>query len=165
LLFVWRHLPVRLKRRGPFPAADSITITGLVNNPVTFSLSALSTMADTTFTSLKIFSHKGEYKFTYQQVKAVLLKTLLQKNITSTLKNKDMNALYFVCKAMDGFTAVYSYNELFNAAAGCIYVLTAYDNVTISNMPERPVVLITGDYKSGKLFMRGMTGIDVRLAK
>jgi len=153
------------QKEGPFPAADSITLTGLVNNPVTFPLSAITAMPDTTFTSLKIFSHKGEYKFTYEQVKAVLLKTLLQKNIASSLKNKEMNSLYFVCKAVDGFTVVYSYNELFNAAAGGIYVLTAHDNITIKNMPERPVILITGDNKSGKLFMRGMTAIDVRMAK
>ena len=76
-----------------------------------------------------------------------------------------MPALYFVCKAVDGFTVVYSYNELFNAPAGSIYILTAYDAVTLSNMPEKPILLITGDYKTGRLFVRGLTSIDVRLAK
>jgi hypothetical protein len=64
---------------------------------------------------------------------------------------------------MDGYTVVYSYNELFNnSAAGCI--ITAYDNFNISTMPEKPVLLTTTDQQSGKLGMRGLKSIDVRKA-
>jgi hypothetical protein len=152
------------QKRGTYPSADSVMISGLVKKEIAVFLKDPSVMPDTSFTSLKILNHHGELKTTYQQIKAVLLKKILAGNLPETPKPKEPNSFYFVCKAMDGYTAVYSYNELFNAANN-VFIVTAYDHFDLNTMPEKPVTLSLARQGSGRLGMRGLKSIDVRKAE
>ena len=147
-----------------YPSSDSIAITGMVNKPVSIAITDLKNIPDTGFATLKILNHHGEFKAEYQHVKAVALKKLLDINLLSSARPKEMFSYYFVCRAMDGYAVVYSYNELFKDSPE-IFVVTAYDNFDLSTMPEKPMLLIMTDTAAGKIGMRGLKSIEVKKAE
>jgi len=128
------------QKMQPYPSSDSIVITGLVKEPVKFSLTNLGQIPDTVFSILRVLNHHGEFKTNYRNVKAVALNKILESSITNTIKPKDMYGYFFVLKAMDGYAVVYSYNELFSNTPG-IFIVTAYDDYNLGNMPEKPMIL------------------------
>ena len=148
----------------PHPSSDSIVITGLVNKQIIISTADLKSMPDTSFAMLKILNHHGEFKANYRDVKAVALKNLLGKNLPSSAKPKEMYSLYFICKSMDGYTVVYSYNELFTDDTK-IFIVTAYDGLDLKSMPEKPMLLIMTGSATGKIGMRGIKSIEVKKAE
>ena len=153
------------QKNVPYPASDTVQVTGLVNKPVSYTMTDLLNLPDTDFTSLKIFSHRGELKTTYNNVRAVALNKLLEKSLPSVSKPKEMAGLYFVCRAMDEYTVVYSWNELFNNRKPAVFIITRYDDVDLKTMPERPMLLNLTDSVSGKIGLRGLKTIGIHKAE
>ncbi|MEO8769217.1 MAG: hypothetical protein ABI402_04015 [Ferruginibacter sp.] len=149
------------QKMEPYPSSDSIVISGIVIKQIVIPLNDISSMADTSFPTLKILNHHGEFKVNYANVKAVALKRIFEKNLLSSAKPKEMYSFYFVCKAIDGYTAVYSYNELFNDDAK-IFIVTAYDDLNLKTMPEKPMLLFMSAPATGKIGMRGLKSIEVK---
>ncbi|MFT3911765.1 MAG: hypothetical protein QM737_20240 [Ferruginibacter sp.] len=152
------------QKMQPYPSSDSIAIKGLVNEPVVFSINDLNNMPDTSFPILRIVNNHGEFKANYKQVKAVSLKKLLDKSLLTAAKPKEKYSFYFVCKAMDGYSVVYSFNELFKDSPE-IFVVTAYDDLNMTNMPEKPIILTLTGTATGRMGMRGLKSIEVKKAE
>ena len=147
-----------------YPSSDSIMISGLVNKQMIFTTADLSSMPDSALGSINIINHRGEFKSTFHNVRAIPLKRLLENSL-QTLKPKEMNSLYFNCRAMDGYKVVFSYNEIFNNSSTAVFIITAYDNIDLKSMPERPILLATTSAAAGRLGMRGLKSIEIKKAE
>ena len=150
------------QKQDPYPFSDSITISGLVNKQVIFSIHDLAPMPDSALGTIKILNHRGELKTTWEQVKVISLKRILEDALMSFNKPKELSSVYFVCKAMDGYTAVFSYNEMFNNTAATIFIVKAHDNINLDKMEERPILLMITNAGSAKLGMRGLKSIEIK---
>jgi hypothetical protein len=147
-------------------SSDTITIKGAVKNEIKISTSDLKLLPDTTLGSIDIVDHKGEFRKRFESVKGISLKKLLERAEFTTGRIKDLFAVYFVFKAADGYTIVYSWNELFNSEAGKnIFIVTQHDGVNIDAMPDRPMLLIMQDSKSGRPGIKELCSIQVLQAQ
>ena len=79
---------------------------------------------------------------------------------------KVLSEYYFVCKANDGYTVVYSWNELFNTAVGdAAYIVTEKDGRPASSMDDTVLMISPKDFKTGRRHVKSLTTIDVKRAK
>ena len=69
-------------------------------------------------------------------------------------------------KANDGYTAVYSWNEIFNTVVGdAPYIVTEKDGKLASSMEEAILMISPKDFKTGRRHIKSLTTIEVRRAK
>jgi hypothetical protein len=77
-----------------------------------------------------------------------------------------LSEYYFVCKANDGYTVVYSWNELFNTGTGdSVYIVTEKDGKQASEMPESILMISPKDFRTGRRHVKALSSIEVRRAK
>ena len=144
------------------PFSNILTIRGKVKKEIRISVHDLASFKDSSLGNIDIVNHKGDILKQFKQVQVVPLKTILEKAALDFVKFKELFGYYFVCKATDGYTVVYSWNELFNGNAGKnIYLITAHDGVGLEAMDERPILLVMGNASSGRISLKGTAVIEV----
>lgn len=149
-------------QREPTPS-EQFTITGLVKRPDTVTIADLKKYAPEHIGDIKITNHRGEYKKTYQGLKGIPVKLLLDSILVQPEKPKEMSMYYFVFRATDGYCNVYSWNELFNTDIGNhVFIITNYENRSIDAMPERILTLSAGDVNTGRRLLKSLASIEVR---
>ena len=151
------------QKAAPYPVSDELMVSGLVNKPVTLSLSDMAAMSDTSFATIKIVTHAGQPKQTYQQAKCVSLKKLIATNLKSDVQQKAKNALYFVCRAADGFTLVFSNNEVLHSP-NHFFIVVGYDGQPLGSMPERLELLDINPDFTATSRLSGLKQIEIRTA-
>ena len=98
--------------------SETLAIAGLVESPLSLKISDLQQMKVVEGTNFKVVSTSGEIRKEFKTYKAVLLKDLLDKAKISLQNPKEKGKLYFVASATDGYTAIFSYHEIFNNLTG-----------------------------------------------
>jgi hypothetical protein len=127
-------------------STSSFTILGDVKSPLT--------------------NHLGEKKSESKGLKGVLLKDILSSVEINSESPKVLSEYYFVCKANDGYTVVYSWNELFNTATGdSSYIVTEKEGKPASAMDDSILMIAPKDFKTGRRHVKALTTIEVRRAK
>ena len=97
-----------------------------------------------------------------KQVKAVLVKDLLDSVEFAYESRKELNQFYFKFEAADGYTIVYSFNEIYNTETGNhLYVVTEMNDKPISELENRILLLTTSDIKSGSRNIKWLKRIVV----
>ena len=145
--------------------STTITITGKVKHDVVYSISNLDTFSQVTLEDVVIKNHKGEVKKTIHQPKGILLKELLKKVEFGVDGPKELNKLYFVLTATDGFKAVFSFNEIYNSILGDkIIIITEADGVKLEAMSDRILFVSAGDINTGRRHIKCLEKIEVKLA-
>ncbi len=101
----------------------------------------------------------------YKNVKGVLLTDLL-KDVHITVESpKQLSEFYFVFKATDGYTVVFSWNELFNTETGnSVFVVVETDGKSQQTAPEKILLISTKDFKTGRRHIKGLQSIEVKRA-
>jgi hypothetical protein len=149
-------------QKEPTPS-EQFTVTGLVKQPDTVTIADLKKYAPEHIGDIKITNHRGEYKKTYQGMKGIPVKLLLDSVLIESEKPKERSMYYFVFRAMDGYCNVYSWNELFNTAIGNhVFIITNYENQNMDTMPERILTLSTEDIATGRRLLKSLASIEVR---
>jgi hypothetical protein len=98
---------------------------------------------------------------TSKHVKAVRLLSILDSIVFDAPKGA-LNAFYFKFVASDGYTLVYSYNEIFNTETGRnMYLVTEREGIDISAMENRILLLTTSDIRTGRRNMKCLARIVV----
>ena len=93
------------------------------------------------------------------------------KDVLSTIEinaesPKVLSEYYFVCKANDGYTVVYSWNELFNTTVGdSSYLVTEKGGKAASTLEGTILMISPKDFKTGRRHVKALTSIEVRRAK
>ncbi|MBX7156570.1 MAG: molybdopterin-binding protein, partial [Bacteriodetes bacterium] len=78
-------------------------------------------------------------------------------------KPKELSKYAIVLVATDGYTVVYSWNELFNSPTGnTVYLLTQVNGKPLHSCLDRLYSLCVSDVNSGRRFVKGLSAIKIK---
>lgn len=140
---------------------DAFKISGKVKNEKTITLADLKKYNSITLQNINT-SCTAKQKEVAKEVKAVLLKDIMDSIAFEYESPRILNEFYFKFVASDGYTIVYSFNEIYNTQTGNnMYIVTEKDGKDISEMENRILLLTTSDIKTGKRNIKGLANIIV----
>ena len=142
---------------------DEIKIFGLVEKQVTIKFSDIAKENTVALENFKVTNHLGEFRKEIKNIKGVPLLPILQRvNITSP-SPKVLSEYYLVFRCSDGYSVVYSWNEIFNTEIGkSIFVITEADNKKLAESSDRILVISIMDFKTGRRHLKGLESIEVK---
>ena len=140
----------------------SLTIPGQVNQTLVLAVSDLEAFSAKTGGPVPIISASGETRRIIGTFRAVLLRDLLDRAGIQMANQKEKGRYYVVARATDGYTALFSHNELYNNPTGQqTYVLYAIDGKPIEK--EGPfMLLVTNDLISGARHVKWLTSVAIQ---
>lgn len=147
------------------PPTTAFTVTGEIVQELQVQIEDLEEFEEHTIGDFVMTNHKGEQKSIEYDVKGVLLKDILSVLKFLVEKPNELRAFYFVFIASDGYTVVFSWNELFNGPAGeHTFLVTEMNGSPIADLEERILCITTLDDQTGRRHIQGLDTIDVRRA-
>jgi hypothetical protein len=147
-------------------STNSFRVSGDDVSPVEITLSELSKLKEIQIGNATITNHLGEKKSEQKALKGVLLKDVLQVIEIKSESPKILSEYYFVCKATDNYTVVYSWNEIFNSPTGdFVFIITGKDGKSLKEMEESILMISANDFKTGRRFVKSLTSIEVKRAR
>lgn len=145
---------------------SSFVISGEIKSPVTIQIADLKKWKEVAIGDVTITNHMGEKKSEGKGLKGVLLKDVLGAVEINSESPKGLSEYYFVCKANDGYTVVYSWNEIFNSATGdSAFIVTEKDGKPAASMEDAILMISPKDFKTGRRHVKSLMSIEVRRAK
>jgi len=85
---------------------DAITITGLVEKPLTITFPDIAKEKAVSIENFKVTNHLGEFKKEYRNIKAVPLLPFLEKVVITSSSPKVLSECYLVFRCSDGYSVV-----------------------------------------------------------
>jgi len=144
----------------PLTPTQEFVIEGKVKSKKVVGLDELKSMKSVLLENINT-SCTPKAEETSKQVKAVRILSILDSVVFDAPKGA-LNAFYFKFVASDGYTLVYSYNEIFNTETGRnMYLVIEREGVDISAMENRILMLTTSDIKTGRRNMKCLARIVV----
>jgi len=161
LCFLLTGLCFRLSLAGqPLVPTQEFSIEGKVKAKKVVGIAELKAMKGVTLENINT-SCTPKAAETSRHVKAVPILDILDSVVFDAPKGA-LNAFYFKFIASDGYTLVYSFNEIFNTQTGRnMYLVTEREGVDISAMENRILLLTTSDIRGGKRNMKCLSRIVV----
>lgn len=143
--------------------SDILTISGKVKTTKQFSLADLAAMPNVAIPDQVIYNQEGVAKDTLIHLRGVALKSILAAAELVYDKPKQLNTYYYVMTATDGYTVVFSWNEIFNTVAGDqFYIITEMKGKPLVEMEQRIAFISTADVKAGRRYIKALETIDIR---
>lgn len=147
----------------PVPVTDSFRISGAVAAERTVTLSQVLKMPQHQLGDIMLRNKKGEAKGTLHGLAGVPLKAVLEAAQIQAPKHKNLSELCVILTASDGYSNVYSWNELYNTAVGdSVYIITRQDGKSAPDMAERILVMSLADRNSGSRHLKGLQQIVIK---
>jgi hypothetical protein len=158
-------VPMVLLAQKKVETTSSITITGAVEKAVTITMAEIQKLKTVALGDVVITNHLGEKRSEAKGLKGVLLIDVLQTITIQSESPKTLSEFYFACKANDGYTVVFSWNELFNSAVGqSVYIITEKNGQSMAAMDDSILLLSPKDFKTGRRHVKALTTIEVKRA-
>lgn len=144
-------------------STNEFTIMGLVEKPITVQFSKILQDKITDVGNFTVINHLGEFKQEYRNVKGVALLELMKDVKITASSPKLLSEYYFIFKGSDGYSVVFSWNEIFNTEVGKnIFIVTETNNKSQLEGTER-ILLISGkDFKTGRRHVKGLKSIEAK---
>jgi hypothetical protein len=143
--------------------SEALKIEGKIKAEKTFSIADLDAYPKAAIADQTLYNHKGEVKSTVKDMKGVLLKTVLESIEFDYDKPKELNELYFVFIATDGYKVVFSWNEIYNTEVGnSFYIVTEMEGKKMKDMDQRILFISTADLKSGRRYIKALEKIQIK---
>ncbi len=143
----------------------SFTLSGKVKATVIVSLAELKKLKQHDIGDVVITNHLGEPRNTAKGLKGVLLKDVLALAEIDAENPKVLSEYYFVCKANDNYTVVYSWNELYNTAVGdSSYIVLEKEGQSADKMNDSILMISPKDQKTGRRHVKALAAIEVKRA-
>ncbi len=159
-------LAVSLIAQQNVPATNEFIVSGAVKAEKVISLADLKKLKTHELGDVAILNHLGAKKSVETKVKGVLLKEALASLEFDVTSPKYLSEFYFAAKATDGYTVIFSWNEIFNSILGDkIFVVLERDGKTLEQMDDRILLLSTGDLNTGRRHVKGLARIEVGRVK
>lgn len=139
----------------------SLSVSGDAKKSKTFSVEDVKTLPSRTLTDVAVISKRGMTMI--KSLKGVLLKELLDRADVIAKTNGKTKKTFIVATAADGYTAIFSWNELFNSPIG-EGVLVAYEKegAPVPDTEGRFLLVSAKDYMTGSRHVRWLKSVDVR---
>src|SRR5258706_3468208 len=148
-----------------FKPTQSFTITGEVKSPTVVQAVDLKKWKIQNIGDVVITNHLGERKSEAKALRGVLLKEVLESVEINAENPRVLSEYYFVCKGNDGYTVVYSWNELLNTPTGNTpYLVTEREGKPLPEMSDAILMISPGDFKTGRRHVKALASIEVRRA-
>ncbi|HTE01581.1 MAG TPA: hypothetical protein VK668_19975 [Mucilaginibacter sp.] len=142
------------------------TISGQIKKESVITMDSLNSYPLKEIGEIKVTNHLGDFKHKDDKLKGVLLKDILSHSVLNVNNPKLYSRFYFTCAGSDGYSVVYSWNELFNTPVGeQVYILLEKNGVKASQMPESLQMASMLDFKTGRRFLHNLDKIIVSEVK
>jgi len=147
----------------PTMPTDSIRIFGMTDSLFAVSFEEIARSNKTDLGNFKVTNHRGEFKKEYRDVEGVELLTILEKIKIRVEKPRELSEYYLIFRAADGFTVVFSWNEIFNTEIGkSLYIVTAADGKSLTESSDRILMISTKDFNTGRRHVKNLYSIEVK---
>ena len=147
----------------PFIPTDSIRIFGTTDSLFAVSFEEIARSDKFDLGNFKVTNHRGEFKKEYTAVEGVELLTILEKIKIPVEKPRELSEYYLIFRASDGFTVVFSWNEIFNTEIGkSLYIVTATDGKSLTESSDRILMISTKDFNTGRRHIKNLYSIEVK---
>lgn len=147
-------------------STDSFTIAGEVKHTKTVTLADLSQWKQYPIGDVVITNHLGEKRSEAKQLKGILLRDVMASIEINAESPKQLSEYYLVCKAIDGYKVVFSWNEIFNTSVGdSVFVITEKEGKPASQLAESILLLSPKDMRTGRRHLKALQSIDVKRAQ
>jgi hypothetical protein len=142
---------------------SSFVVSGEVKTPLTVAIADLKNYQESVIGDVTITNHAGEKKSVAKALKGVLLKDILSKVEFVHENPRELSTFYLVCKANDGYTVVYSWNELFNTTVGDgVFLITEREGQSASSLNDSMMMISASDQRTGRRHVKGLASIEIR---
>jgi len=140
----------------------SLVIKGEVKEEKIISIKDFARYPEKEIGDVVITNHLGEKKSDQKSLKGILLKDILKDVEIKSESPKVLSEFYILCKASDGYKAVYSWNELFNSPTGdAVYIVTSKAGKHAVYMDESILMISPEDFKTGRRFVKSLSSIEI----
>lgn len=164
LLAIVMYNSVAFAQRDVKPTSSFI-ITGQVKHSLTIDLSTLSKYPEVTIGDMQLKNQRGEDKPAEKGMKGILFKTFLDSAGFDVNKPKELNGIYIVLTASDGYKNVYSWNELFNDTLGDhVFIVTEKEGKRMEQVDGSILIICTADINTGRRHLKGLKEVKVKMA-
>jgi hypothetical protein len=165
-LFIFLITVIQLNAQEKPSPTDLFKISGEVKDSRQIGFVDIEKLTVHTIGDVVITNHAGEVKGTAKGLQGVKLKDLMTSVQLLTDNPRLNSTYYFVMKASDGYTVVFSWNEIFNSPIGeKLYIVTTKDGVALKNMTERLLLISPTDLNTGRRYVKGLSEIQVKRAQ
>lgn len=163
-------IPVNVKEHAhttPMSVEDSaamtsrnISVGGDVESELLLNVDSLKAMKTAVLRNFKLVCQNGKRTDTFQTMKGVLLKDVLNKAGIKQLNHKDRN-FFIVARATDNYKATFSWAEIFNNPTGeNTYVLYEENGMPIRNRGDM-ILVCANDINTGPRHVIWLKQIEV----
>ena len=164
-LFAFLLLSGSFRAQENTDPTSEFSVSGSVKKELKIALSDLAGYKEVLIPDVAISNHLGEVKFIAKNMKGVLLKDILASADFQTENPRLLSAFFITCIASDGYTVVYSWNELFNNETGNrTYLVTEKDGVRAADLKESILMVSAADFKTGRRYLKSLSRITVSTA-
>lgn len=147
------------------PPTDALVVSGKVKSERTFTLADIQKIKSISLENINT-SCSPKKKEEAKNVKAILVKDLLDSVKYQYSSPKMLHRFYFQFEGSDGYTVVYSFNEIYNTDTGNhLYLVTEMNGQDFTQMENRILLLTTSDIKPGSRNIKGLARIVVCMAE
>jgi hypothetical protein len=148
-----------------YTATSSFIISGKVKAPIIVSIANLKKLKQYDIGDVVITNHLGEPRNTAKALKGVLLRDVLGLAEIDSESPRVLSEYYFVCKANDNYTVVYSWNELFNTSVGdTAFIILEKNGQPVEKMDDSILMVSSKDLRTGRRHVKALTTIEVKRA-
>lgn len=166
LSFLIAYFLIQSVSAQDFQPTSSFQITGDIKASRQIAIADFSRFTEHDIGSVTITNHLGEKKSEAKGLKGILLKDVLAGVELNAGLPKVLSEFYFICRARDGYTVVFSWNELFNNSVGdAVYIITEKNGIRADKMNDSILLLSPGDFKTGRRHIKALEEIQVRRAE
>jgi hypothetical protein len=140
-------------------------IIGRVRNPLVFDMKTLCSMEVEEVEDLPIICGDGTPKGRIASCKGVLFEQVLRRAEVVSEEDNDTKKMFIIARASDGYSVVFSWQEIFNTAVGGgVMILTEKDGLPFHDERDRFELISAHDYHTGSRYVKNLETIDLVLA-
>lgn len=151
------------------PAADAshmshaLAVTGKVETPLTLTVADLRRLPPANGGRLDVTRHNGDKAETINHYRGVRLRDILDRAVLDAPGHNDVKKLAIIATATDGYAAVFSWSELYNAPASQGVVVYYEKNGKALDDSDGEIALISAqDLRTGPRHVKWLDRIEVR---
>lgn len=144
------------------PVSETVIVSGVVEKEITIGFAEILALKAQPVADVQVTNHLGEPRSLAKGMKGVLVRDLLASVTFKAESPKLLSEFYLAFISTDGYTVVYSWNELFNSPTGeTTYLIVEKEGKKLTEMPERILMMTPTDLRTGRRNMKGLNRVVV----
>ena len=146
-------------------AQGAVRVVGRVRRPLVVSLDTLRRMETETRRDIPIYCGTGDPKGSIASCRGVLLENVIRMADVAKDADNDTKKMFIVASADDGYTVVFSWQEIFNTpVGGGVMILIERDGRPLGKAGGDLALISAEDFFTGSRYVKGLTTIELRRA-